>query len=476
MDEPSSTGYTLCPSCAHVCLRDAPNCPGCGQSLTTLPRRSRPRWELVAGVALLAVFLGMFVISQARAQYLFDHYIRGVQALEAADYEMAVTELEQADGYGDARELLGRARQKLEVLATSYERGKQSLSLGRWWEAAYWLRQASDIAPNYRDTALLLERARQRAGYLVVQKPGRPVSPIYVGHADGGDLRRIPAPPGSYYPVALSSDGTTLLTIQFNRDGTTYWLMDTATGRTRWVVSLQIPAAARLGPDGSAVAVFPYRMGPEVRQLSPLSLIVPGTSLVRLAEGRQQARADFSPSGRQLAFSVSYWGSAELFLYNLDGGELLKVANLPGEVESISFGLDSRHLLVTTYEKLNYTLSLVGLDGTVRPLVQSARYLAGLLSPDGRHLLYREGTLGDSPFTMRDLGSGEEFTIFRCCGSGYQMPYFTADGGRILFLSYEGADVPNLYAVTLNGTDRLLVAEGVLRFVAAPPPGPSASP
>jgi WD40 repeat protein len=419
---------------------------------------------------MLLISLGVLGYSQARTEALFGHYSRGVQAFEASDYETAVAELEQADGYGGSRELLTRARQRLDSLASAYRKGRTAMAEGQWWDAAYWFRQATEASPRYRDASALLEQARRGAGYLVVQKPGRPVSPLYFGHADGGDLRRIPAPPGTYYPVALSSDGTTLLTIQFNRDGTTYALMDTASGRSRWLISLQLPAAARLAPDAGAVAVFPYRMGPEVRDLSPLNLLIPGGGLMRLADGWQQARADFSPSGRELAFSVSYGGAGQLFLYNLEGGELVKVASLSGSVESLSFGLDGSHLVATTFDGTSYSLTVVGLDGRARDLVRSPRHIAGLLGPDGRSLLYREGTVGDGPFKMKDLETGEEFTIFRCCGSAYQMPYFTADAGRLLFLSYDGSDVPNLYAVKPDGSDRLLVTQGILRFVAAPAP------
>ncbi len=456
-----------CTVCGHLNAVGASGCAGCGAAIVAPSAHRRMRVEVWLGIILLLVCASILGYRQITGESQFTHYVRGVKAFEAQDYEEAVRELEAAGNQAVADGMLAKARERRDAVVAAYQKGVEAISGGHWWEAAYWMRRVAELSPRYRDAYQRLGTVRQLVGYLVVQKPGRPVSPLYVGHADGGDLRKIPAPPGSFYPVALSADGKTLLTIQFTRDGTTYNLMDTSSGRTQWVATLQMPAAARMSPQGDAVAMFPYRMGPEVRELSPLNLILPGHGRVRLADGWQQARADFSPKGRYLAFSVSYGRSSELFLYRLEGGELLKVVSLPVGVEGLSFGSDGRHLLATTFNGKFYGLTVVDLDGGVKEILSSARYLSGVLSPDGNQLLYREGTLGDGPFVLRDLRTGSERQVFRCCGSAYQMPHFTPDGGRVLYLSYEGSEIPNLYAASVDGSERLLVAEGVLRFVAS---------
>jgi Tol biopolymer transport system component len=129
-------------------------------------------------------------------------------------------------------------------------------------------------------------------------------------------------------------------------------------------------------------------------------------------------------------------------------------------------------LLLLTYREDGFRLLRLDLStGARQVLATSARSFDGVLSPRGDVLVYRRlSEMGPSTYHVIELPSGREVYAFRCCGTVYQLPAFTADGSRILYIQPSNrAEGQVLYAVKLDGSDPVVVLEAVNQFLISYP-------
>ncbi len=465
-------GERVCPNCGYLLTSSGAPCPICGTaSLGTAAQAGR--WlRFAVGAILLLGLLSFFFYRQVQWTDKFRHYVEGLRALDAGDLEKAAEELGEADDYPGAQDLARSTSERVRLLQEAYRSGLQAAAANDWWKAARILNRAVSINPKFKEASELLEEARRRIGYMVVLKPYDPH--VYVAHTDGLDLRQVPVPEKWFSPLAISAEGSTILAS--DATGSSFYWVDVATGRLQLVFSSPVPHQARLSPDGSAVVAFPC--------INTFFALHPGSLSVYRRDGTHRTLlqtgectwAAFTPEGSHIVYSVNQTYSPDkgyrslLRLYNLSTGDENLILQLDAWVVDMRFTAANR-LLVVAYRGGEFSLDEVDLDAkTVRALIVLRRSFDGVLSPLGDVMVYRRITeAGPSNYFIRDLRTGREVYAFRCCGTVYQLPAFTLDGSRILYVSGVAPGDQTLYAVRPDGTDSEVVLDGVMQFVLSPP-------
>jgi dipeptidyl aminopeptidase/acylaminoacyl peptidase len=190
---------------------------------------------------------------------------------------------------------------------------------------------------NWAKPLQIIDKVTYRAdgaGYL---KPG--FDKIFMVDADGGAPRQLTF--GAYFdgPPEWTPDGRAII---FSADRNANWELD---GRESEIYRLDIASGAltalthRKGPDG----------GPEV-----------------------------SPDGRSIAFigfddSPKAFEQSHIYVMPVSGGPARRIApGLDRDIQQIEWGPDGRSVLVGYEENGSFTVSRVGLDGSVRPITHDA--------------------------------------------------------------------------------------------------------
>jgi dipeptidyl aminopeptidase/acylaminoacyl peptidase len=182
-------------------------------------------------------------------------------------------------------------------------------------------------------------------------------------------------------------------------------------------------------------------------------------SLRELLEARSAVPVDISPDGASVLVLSNLTGTMQLHLARSAGGELVRLTDLEEPVATARFSPDGRRIVVVHDEGGNerYQLSLLAPEprAPLEPLVHDPEHmhLGPRFSPDGSLLAYacnrRNGT--DFDVFVRDLGSGEERTVF-ALGSMCAPTAFSPDGRwlGVERLTERPAD-NDLYLVELAG-------------------------
>lgn len=468
------SGEGVCPHCGYFIGSDADNrCPVCTGTSGRFAHPLSGRLAVLVALGTILGMLAMFLVQQVQWNARLEHYSRGVVALDAGNLEDAVAELNLAGGYPGAAELARRTEEKLRAAREAYSVGLRAMADGHWWDAARAFARVMAIEPRFRDASRLLERARARVGHMVLAKPYDPH--LYIAHTDGMDLRQIPATQGWLSPLGLSRDGGTLLAS--DATGSRFYLVDTFTGHAELIFSSTVPHQVRLSPDGRAVAAFPCISTFFSLHPGKLSVVTKSGSTVSLVETGECTWAAFAPRGDLLIYGVNGSYSrergyrAELYQYNLEEGTSSPWLSLGEWVVDMRFA-SVESLVLLTYREWEFRLLKVDVrTGTRQVLASSRRSFDGVLSPKGDVLVYRRSSEpGPSNYYIVDTASGRETFAFRCCGTVYQLPAFTGDGSRVLYIRPDDLGTgQSLYAVRPDGTDPVLVLEGVSQFLVAHP-------
>ena len=149
------------------------------------------------------------------------------------------------------------------------------------------------------------------------------------------------------------------------------------------------------------------------------------------AYGVYTAEATLSPDGKRLVFTSLKDGDLELYTMNVDGTDIRRLTNAPGYDGGAFFSPDGRQIVYRAWHPTGD--SLAAYQGLLRQ---------GLVRPN-RMEIWVMNADGSSQRQITNLG-GANFA-----------PFFTPDGGRIIFSSnYRNPRSRNfdLYLVNLDGS------------------------
>lgn len=247
---------------------------------------------------------------------------------------------------------------------------------------------------------------------------------LVVDLADGSELwrRSAPQPPDA---VGFAEDGRTLVIAPWAGAGETreLLLLDAASGEELRRIATHAAHVTTLSTAHTARAATRAE-----DRTAVVWDLASGTALLRLEDLADDPfdgslKLALSPSGRRLALAVD---AHTLEIHDVDRGDVLHTARMPGRVTCLAFGPGDE--VLWTGDREGNVVCLTVEDGSTRllPTNDEGRIRALALSADGRRLAL---AAGDEPTVrIRDTGPG---TLLLALPGHESPPYalaFTADG------------------------------------------------
>jgi TolB protein len=149
-----------------------------------------------------------------------------------------------------------------------------------------------------------------------------------------------------------------------------------------------------------------------------------------------------SPDGTQVAFASNRDGAWDLYILNLESGEITRVTNSPEYESSPSWSPDNQWLACEIYLDENLEVAIVSLtNGEQEPIPITESPSADhspAWAPDGRHVAFVSNRGGDSDIWLADLDkTGEEryTNLSNTPSSAESHPVWTQDGNKLAWAS-----------------------------------------
>jgi len=165
--------------------------------------------------------------------------------------------------------------------------------------------------------------------------------------------------------------------------------------------------------------------------------------LTRLTYGEwDDVSPALSPDGTQVAFASNRDGFWDLYILNLEDGEISRVTNSPDYESTPSWSPDNQWLACEIYLDENLEVAIVSLkNGDQEPIPLTESLFADhspAWAPDGRHVAFVSNRGGDSDIWLADLDkTGEEryTNLSNTPFSAESHPVWTRDGSKLAWAS-----------------------------------------
>lgn len=416
--------WNRCPHCNAEGPTVDGSCGECGYNLEGVdPKpeaqggRKRGAFLIVAGamavLLLILVGVGGYLYWDYGNRIRRAHYDAGVRAMESGRWDVAVEELEAAEGLEDASQKLAVAQGELRELEALYQQGLEHLQNGRWWDAAHYFRQVVEIDREYQGSLTLLEEARKRAGRMAALQQD---------------------PDGSKSLLILNPDG------------------EPQGSLIEGVDEVEDP---KFSADGDHLVFEAWRKGKGSLHLVDVSK----TKVIQLAGGAEDAWITFSSDGQWVLYGWADGGQWNLAVADSGGSDRKGLASGVDYAWG-DFSRDDRWIKVWTREGGSWELSIVSLDADRDvTLVEGADKIGTVeFSPDGKHLVFGAWIGGRWNLTLEEVDGGSRTEP--AVGADYAWTEFSPDGTRVLFWTWsDGRGV--LSVADASGQDQMVIAENV---------------
>ena len=194
-----------------------------------------------------------------------------------------------------------------------------------------------------------------------------------------------------------------------------------------------------------------------------------------VSEPREYEFPRLSPDGSRLAISVHAALSTDVWLADVTTGTLARFTTQGSINDRPEWSADGTHLLFRSTRDSGSAMWLQPVDGSgaAERLTPGASVWEGVLSPDGRTILYRETISGKGGYRVmyRALAGDREPRVFASAAGNLQMPRFSPDGRWVVYQSDESGQFEifarpfpsgaGRYQISLTGgTEPLWSADG----------------
>jgi len=163
---------------------------------------------------------------------------------------------------------------------------------------------------------------------------------------------------------------------------------------------------------------------------------------------------DFSPQGKELAFTSYRSGNPDLLRMEVYSGREARISSRKGlNIAGRYRPPDGGELALTTSEDGNADIFIIGIDGRISRRVTNSWGIDvdPSWSPDGRRLAFVSDRLGNPQIFVVDAQGGQERRITQA-GSYNATPAWSPDGERIAFSRLEGGRF-DIYTIRSDGSD-----------------------
>ena len=225
---------------------------------------------------------------------------------------------------------------------------------------------------------------------------------------------------GTWISLDVSPDGQQIV---FDLLGDLYALPSAGGRATRLTSGMAYDAQPRISPDGKRVVFVSDRSGGE--NLWILSLDGKDTTQLTKGNDNQYVSPEWTPDGKYIVASRSgsLFGTAKLWMYNVDGGNGIALTSTPAPPPQLkmlgaAYGKDPRYLWFSArmgdwqYNALGPQYQLYVWDKeTGRTSQMSTRFGSAFrpaLSPDGKYLTYAARFETKTGIRLRNLETQQE--------------------------------------------------------------------
>jgi len=178
-----------------------------------------------------------------------------------------------------------------------------------------------------------------------------------------------------------------------------------------------------------------------------------------------------SPDHRQIAFASNRNGFWDLYILNLQNGEVLQVTDSPQYDAAPSWSPDGQWLAFETYINDNLEIAVVSAQDRAQPIVEITQDPAAdhspAWAPDGRHVAFISTRGGDSDVWLAnlDLTGAERYQNLSATPQAAEnFPQWNSSGSQLLWASVsQSIGASGLYVWDANAPERAAhwVSDGV---------------
>ena len=149
-----------------------------------------------------------------------------------------------------------------------------------------------------------------------------------------------------------------------------------------------------------------------------------------------------SPDRKQLAFASDRSGFWDLYVMDLQSGNVTQITNTPQYDSAPSWSPDSQWLVFETYINDNLEISVVSVNDRTKPIIPITQDPASdhspVWAPDGRHVAFISSRGGDSDVWLANLdltGPDRYQNLSNTPFASENYPVWNYDGSKLLWAS-----------------------------------------
>jgi hypothetical protein len=162
---------------------------------------------------------------------------------------------------------------------------------------------------------------------------------------------------------------------------------------------------------------------------------------------------DWSPVANEIVFSSNRDGGYDLYLMNVDSGQVERLTSDGIDKNHPAWSSDGRRIAYWQSENGAYALKILNrTDGSISTLISKGENLWPAWSPDDRYIVVHSNETGSSQIFLVNVEEASRLQLTNNAANNFR-PAFSPDGTQIVFVSNINGN-NDLFMMNLDGTEQ----------------------